>query len=72
MPTDKAPKKLPAAEFLTRIQETVAHFADLTDEQRQDYVNEHMKRAGYKPTVSWGDADDSDNGNKSSGGWFPG
>lgn len=69
MPESK-PKKLPAAEFLKRIQETVEHFADLTPEQKQDYVNEHMKRAGYKPTVSWGEADESgESGNK--GGWFP-
>lgn len=71
MPENKNVKKLPAAEFLQRITETVEHFADLTDDQKQDYVNEHMKRAGYKPTVSWGDADDSNSGNKSGGGWFP-
>lgn len=65
---EKTPKKLPAAEFLARIQEIAGHF-DLTDEQRTDYVNEHMKRAGFKPNVSWGDAEES--GSKESSGWFP-
>jgi hypothetical protein len=62
-------KKLPAAEFLQRIQEIASHF-DLTDEQKSDYVNEHMKRAGFKPNVSWTDADESGSSG-SSGGWFP-
>jgi hypothetical protein len=64
-------KKLPAAEFLARVTETAAHFTDLTDEQRSDYINEHMKRAGYKPSVTWGDAEDSKSDGKSGGGWFP-
>ena len=66
---DKAPKRLTAPEFLARIQETVAHFGDLTEEQKTDYINEHMKRAGYKPTVSWGEAEESKESGSS--GWFP-
>ena len=63
-------KKLPATEFLAKIQEIAGHF-DLTDDQKSDYVNEHMKRAGYKPNTSWGDADDTGEGGSKSG-WFPG
>jgi hypothetical protein len=63
------PKKLTATEFLEQITNIAGHF-DLTDEQKSDYVNEHMKRAGYKPTVSWGEAEDPGKGGSGSG-WFP-
>lgn len=71
MPDNPKPKRLPAAEFLQRIQDTASHFGDLSDEQRQQYVDEHMKRAGYKPTTTWGDPEESGDSGGSGGGWFP-
>lgn len=71
MPESQSHKRLPAAEFLSRLQDTVLHFPDLDDSQKQAYIDEHMKRAGYKPTTTWGDPDSSPEGGKAGGGWFP-
>lgn len=65
-------KKATAAEFLEQVKNMADSFQWDKPEQKDEYINEHMKRAGYKPLLSWGDAEnDGDKEGKSGGGWFP-
>jgi len=41
-----------------------------SDSKKEEWINDHMKAAGWKPTTTWS-APEGDEGKKSSGsGWF--
>lgn len=47
-------------------------FSSEQGEQRDRWFNDHMKGAGYKPTLSWGDSDDDSDNDNVSNGYFGG
>lgn len=46
------------AESLNNLADSL--FGDGEDSNREKWFNDHMKAAGYKPTLSWSDSDDDD------------
>lgn len=39
-------------------------FGEDDSDSRDKWFNDHMKAAGYKPTLSWGDSDDENGGDE--------
>ena len=70
MPQQK--KRRPAAEALGRLQELASDlFTDDEKEDRENFINKGMEKGGYKPTLTWGDADESgDGGRGGEKSWF--
>jgi hypothetical protein len=60
---------MPAAEDRTMLEE-LADRLGLEDDDRNGFVNDGMKRMGYKPRVDWDEPDQDDGKGGDSGGDF--